>query len=543
MSSLSIINRNRQRGVIGLWGSLTLLLAVLFMALAVDSGRLWMQQRKLQSIADIASIQAARQLGCSPTVAAALAAAQNAAVQNGYTGSLAASPNLVQLGNVNTIGGIRQFVANAGQEAVRVYATQQVPASLVAGGLFGGTVLLQAQAVSSADAPLAAFSVGSYALGLDTEDSDLLNGLLGDTLGSSLDLQLISYQGLAEASVTLGDMLAASGEAGGITNLLNTQMQMADLIALTATALSQNSTANADASAALAELQAAANNGTSITLGDVLAVTAADADAASKVGINVLSLITTSALLANGQHAISLPIDVDVPGIASVSAQVNVLQPPQIAIGPAGTALCTTVRTAQIQAKASVNINLAIARLDLALNIAVAQGSAGLRSISDDGGSAYAVIDATPGIASASLTNSAGTGPAGIFASLPLLGNIKIAEIGLNLPIQPASPTELNITVPHPVAAHLPKTEPVSSPLGSSLQNALSQSNAVTVSVLNGLGSGIINDVVGNTVGPLLGEIGSEFLDPLLKLLGIRLGGLDVTLEGIQLSQAKPLII
>ena len=49
-----------QRGAIGLFGIMTLLLAVLFVSLVVDSGRLWMQKRQLQSIADIAAIEAAQ---------------------------------------------------------------------------------------------------------------------------------------------------------------------------------------------------------------------------------------------------------------------------------------------------------------------------------------------------------------------------------------------------------------------------------------------------------------------------------------------------
>src|SRR3546814_569511 len=89
MFSPSIISqvssRHSQRGAIGLWGSMTLLLAVMFMALAVDTGRLWMQQRKLQSIADIASMEAARFIGCNADSGNVLSAAQAAAARNGYS--------------------------------------------------------------------------------------------------------------------------------------------------------------------------------------------------------------------------------------------------------------------------------------------------------------------------------------------------------------------------------------------------------------------------------------------------------------------------
>ena len=104
-------SRRAQRGAIGLLGVVVLLLAVLFTALVVDSGRLWMQQRQLQTVADIASIQAARQLGCdgSASLANVQQAAQQAAAANGYTGNLLSSPNIVDLVNVTTVNGIRQF--------------------------------------------------------------------------------------------------------------------------------------------------------------------------------------------------------------------------------------------------------------------------------------------------------------------------------------------------------------------------------------------------------------------------------------------------
>jgi uncharacterized membrane protein len=53
----------------------------------------------------------------------------------------------------------------------------------------------------------------------------------------------------------------------------------------------------------------------------------------------------------------------------------------------------------------------------------------------------------------------------------------------------------------------------------------------------------LINTVVSTVVSPLLVQIGEAFLDPLLEMLGIQVGGMDVTLEGIQIRQTEPLII
>ena len=48
--------RDRQRGAIGLVAAMTLGLALLFALLVVDSGRLYLEQRKLQRVVDTAAL-------------------------------------------------------------------------------------------------------------------------------------------------------------------------------------------------------------------------------------------------------------------------------------------------------------------------------------------------------------------------------------------------------------------------------------------------------------------------------------------------------
>ncbi|MBV6289752.1 pilus assembly protein TadG-related protein, partial [Pseudomonas aegrilactucae] len=51
----------RQRGAIGLMAALTLGLALLFSLLVIDSGRLYLEHRKLQRVVDMAALEAAGQ--------------------------------------------------------------------------------------------------------------------------------------------------------------------------------------------------------------------------------------------------------------------------------------------------------------------------------------------------------------------------------------------------------------------------------------------------------------------------------------------------
>ncbi|HEY8355049.1 MAG TPA: TadG family pilus assembly protein [Methylophilaceae bacterium] len=542
-------SRFRQRGAIGLMGVLTLLIAILFAALAVDSGRLWLQQRKLQSIADIAAIEAAHTLsGCAGDAAglltAATAAAQNAAENNGFQGNLASSPNLVRLGSVSTSGGIREFVSGNGASAVYVRATQEVPSSLIAGGLFGDRIMLSAEAVSLAASSLAAFSAGSFTASLNSEDSVLLNALLGAILGSPLNLGAIHYEGIAQTNIKLQDLLNVALDVGNYDELLNTGVQLSELLGLYVEAANRSGTADLQAIAAMQNIANVAVRNLRLTLGEVLAITTPSINEAANVSLNALSLITTSVLVANGKNAITLPLGINLGSIASINAMVTVIEPPQIAVGPPAGAdgtMCTVAETAQIRISVPVLVNvLGLAKVDLALNVEVAQGSAGLLDIDSSDGTTSVRIAAQPGIAAISLTNTAGNNPARV--SL-IAGLIPLADIGLNLPLQPPGSETLTFDMDHPVTDHLPQQASVSSGLGGSLQNALGQKDTLEVKLLGILNLGLVNDVISLVVSPLLGEIGRVLLDPLLKLLGIRLGGLDISLESVQQHQTNPLVI
>lgn len=47
----------QQRGAIGLMAAVTLGMVLLFMLLVIDSGRLYLEQRKLQRVADMAALE------------------------------------------------------------------------------------------------------------------------------------------------------------------------------------------------------------------------------------------------------------------------------------------------------------------------------------------------------------------------------------------------------------------------------------------------------------------------------------------------------
>jgi uncharacterized membrane protein len=56
--------------------------------------------------------------------------------------------------------------------------------------------------------------VGSGLLSLDTQESEILNAIFGELLDSSVALDAVSYEGLANARISLLDLLEADGSAG-----------------------------------------------------------------------------------------------------------------------------------------------------------------------------------------------------------------------------------------------------------------------------------------------------------------------------------------
>lgn len=539
----------RQRGAIGLFGIVTLLLALMFAALAIDAGRLWMDNRQLQTVADMAALEAAGTigaLGCKADSLAVLAAAQTAAQRNGYSDSLTSAPNRLEIGQVQTDKGERLFIAGTGEEAVHVVATRSVPASLLLGGLLGNQIVLTAEATARADPIQASFGTGSALLrvSVSEQDKNLFNLLLGSLLGGSLSLDAVSYQALAGANVTLLELLQASTSVGSVEELLNANLTVRDVIEVTRGAVSLHDSGQSTAAEALSAILDANISALDVRLGDVLKVATPVTDAASNLNINVLDLITASLMLANQNHAISLPLGISIPGVSSLSTEINIIEPPQIAVGPAGhdTAgnWCTEAKTAQINVGVTSSINvIGLATVKLKLAMDVAQGSAHLKTLVSEASTAQAVIGASPGIASIKLTNTAGTGPAVVTL---LLGLIPLAEIGINLEAQ-ANPSDLSYNLVRPVDSMLPATETIASPLGGSLTNALTAPGVVQVRMLGLDTGGIMNALLGNILGPLLGQIGGQLLDPLLKLLGMQFGELDVTLHHIKYRGGAQLVI
>lgn len=358
----SNFNRNKQRGAFSIMAAGTMLMALLFLVLVLDSGRLYFEQRRLQKVADSAALESITRLAsanCALEPAnAALFAEENARRNSFLTNNKLQSIN-TQCATIESANGLRKAtVNNTTGPAVYVSVAHTVPSSLVlkAQSFFKDSELtLQASAVAERETPSAVFTVGSQLLRLD--NNKLLGGLL-KTVGLNPErLTVLDANGLADASITPAGLLKALGvEIGihklkalspeGLIGLVNTQVSLFEVIK--ALRLSADVVNNSVLATELELLGADILNAPLLKdikvqlLGDaknpgILRLQSNNGEplgSALDAQINLGSILSTSLML--GAQGRALKIDgLNVLGAAKV--ELGIVEPPSIGIGPVGT--------------------------------------------------------------------------------------------------------------------------------------------------------------------------------------------------------------
>ena len=367
----------KQRGAIGLMAAGVLAVVLAFTLLVIDSGRLYLEKRKLQGVADTAALEAVSRNGtCLAGLSAAAYAGQSVArnyfvVGNGNT-------LVTSCGSVTTgASGQRTFSANpALSSAIQVVASKTVTTS-VAGGvwaLFSGNpvslnTVLSATAVAAKPTPsLAQLTINSTLASVNSASASLLNPLFSGLLGGNLNLTLAGWNGLLNTNISLLsylDQLAINlgVTAGNYTQLLNTNVTASQLIQAAITVLTANG-ATADVLTALGSLKIAAINQAPLTLGQILQLQTGITAAALNANLQVFQLIQGVVQLSNSQSAAAAILPVSLLGLANITTQVKVIEPPQLsAMGDPALAAANPqgpnaiyVRTAQVRTEVTVSL-------------------------------------------------------------------------------------------------------------------------------------------------------------------------------------------
>lgn len=352
-----------ESGSIAVMGAGFLIVALLASAFAVDVGHLVLQQRELQKVADLAALDGVQALGlrrhefAAPATAARELASASAA-RNGL--DTTSTPWSVEVGSWDPDA--RTFTPDGSPDnAVRVTAGTELPFAFVPGGRD-----LSASAIASID-DVGGIAIGS---GLASLDARVLVPVMDEMVGTTLGLDAVHYRALASADVTLAGLATGlGGDVATIHDLLDVQLTVQDVVSAMLAARQSEAAGAADI-AALEQMThrlSASSGGGSLTLADILAVAAADGRTAASAGVNVLQLFVGAAQAANGGNAVTVELDGGLLGsltggdIAGLTVRLTVIEPTQIAIGPARQLAgqwVTQARTAQVRAAAETRVDV-----------------------------------------------------------------------------------------------------------------------------------------------------------------------------------------
>ena len=366
----------RQRGAIGLISAITLGLSLLFLLLVVDSGRLYMEKRKLQRIADTAALEAVSRKGsCVTPALTATAYATQSVTRNGFT-IASNSPLTVTCGSLVTgTNNLRTLAVDPSKSsAIRVTVSRPVVTSVAAGvsALFSGaTPAINTQLTATATAAAPAPLLAQLSIRSTVADVSLLNPLFTAFLGGSVNLSVASWNGLLNSNISLlnfMDQLAIKlqVQAGNYTQLLTTNATIGDLISTAATVAQMNG-ATLDVINGLNGLKLAAISPAFLNLGDILKLQTGTQSSGLNTQVNIFQIVEGFVQLSNNKSSVAATLPIALPGLGlGLTAQVKVTEPPQLSMignpllakqAPQGVNRIY-VRTAQVRTLISMDLSL-----------------------------------------------------------------------------------------------------------------------------------------------------------------------------------------
>ncbi|KVP86634.1 hypothetical protein WJ96_22230 [Burkholderia ubonensis] len=378
-----------QRGAVSVLATVWVLVALVTLG-AIDIGNLFFQRRDLQRIADLSALAAVQSLDPSDT---SCGTANTAALNNARANE---TSNTVTTGA--PARGQDQVAATCGRWDPQVYAGQPAYFAPAASGMtqfnatqvtvtrtmrysFLGVVSMlgAGPGTMSATATARASAIDTFSISatLASVDPVWLNGILSALLGTSVSLTLADYQALAGANIKLLGISTALG-AGTVNGLVDLSVTVPTLIGNLSAYVGALQAGGANGPGYVAQLQAASTalgklagasvGNTTVVVANapnaLLNISLGNPQSGADAQVNLLDLLTTAAQVAayNKGHAVSLNTGVTLPlgasGFNVVSLQLQVLNPPSIAVGEAGLLPNGTWRTQASSAQIGVYLNV-----------------------------------------------------------------------------------------------------------------------------------------------------------------------------------------
>ena len=345
-----------ERGAIIPMTAICLVVMVTSVALSVDIGMIAHRKRDLRSIADLATLDAARAIDTTGTKTAfdqqetVAAAALQSAARNGHVpGGSKAEELTTELGVWTTATGFNRC-ADCIPNAVRVFAGETVPKYFAFFAedrpLDLSAIGVQPYAPGQPTSTLlsnAGVTVGSFVARADTEQAPVYDAVLGGLLGvpGGASITVGGYDGLTAADVNLADLATELG-FGSVDELLIADVKVTDVLDATAAVL----TSSGASDVAVTGLTSLASSTTgTVSLGKVLKLSSGTGSVATAT-VNAADLLfgiaraSAATRLADDKSLASfaLPFEADVgdgTDNVTVTATIAVIEPPQSASGPA----------------------------------------------------------------------------------------------------------------------------------------------------------------------------------------------------------------
>ncbi len=516
-------------------------------ALAVDTGSVFLETRRLQGTADLAAMAAARDLDNAEAAALATARA------NGWTGPLTVTIEKGRYAHDRSLSASARFQPGASEpDAVRVKVDSQAPL------FFGQTITGKSsigisRQATAARADLASFSIGTRLAALD---GGLANALLSGLTGSSVSLSVMDYNALADADIELFDYLDALKTQANLKVASYDEALRAKVTtgqALKALSVALRAKGQTRAASAAGSLARAAGNRTPAELtrlfdpGPYGTQSHVQGGGGAAVKLDAMNLAKAVLELSNGARQVKLDLGAAVPGVGELTAWLAIGEPPNSAPWMTITASRDViVRTAQtrlyLEAKVGGSGLLAPAQIKLPLYVEMASGAAKLAAMSCAQGEA--TLSVSPGLGTLAIgeidtdklddfKRPLTPAPAAI-AKAPLFsvtGKSSVSLGGQAWKTVRFSQDEVRGRVVKTVST----TDLVRASVSTLLQNLSLKADVLGLGL--GLGDSALTGAVGSLLSPLASPL-DEVLNSLTNLVGVRLGQADVRMNGLRCRDA-----
>jgi uncharacterized membrane protein len=505
------------------------------LAAAIDVGSVALEARRLQGAADLAALSAVTRLERAHELASATASANapDIARVDAEVGVYRPDPGLAPH--------LRFQPGGATPNAVRVTLHKETPLYFSALLLGRQTFTLRRSArAARPHQPRAAFSIGSRVAGLN---DGVANALLTGLTGSQISLSLADWQALGSTEVDLlgywnGLATQAGVDAGRTDSVLESRIDAGRALEPI------EGLVDARAGSVVATLSRAMA-GRSLTVGDLIALEPGARDVLSEglaARVSALDLVMAVATVAGGDRQAALDLGAS-PGLASTKVDLAIGEPPHrtawLTVTGDGEPVIRT-RQVRLLVRAVTSDKLAgLARVELPVLLEAAHSEARLAAIDCPAGTV--TIDARPGLARGAI----GAIDARHFSDFTrnltvdratLLGVAGVVTVEGRSRIEVAQPTFRPLTWSGAEVAGRATKSVSTTSITSSLASSLLGGLELKVSTPGlGVGTGGLQDALGALLTPVAAVL-DGLLDPLLDLLGVRLGQADVRLNGLDCS-------